>query len=150
MKTRYTVIFCAVTVACLVAQSNDGDSRTQLHNSLAMAQQALIIYRQSAPEQEYPIMLEFLHYYRSWYQAVTPPPMSLVEQLSPAALKFIAQLKFIARQFEQAPRGIPGASRLTIQGEQFYQTVIDMVQSQLIDKQLPRVMVIPRMQSRLF
>jgi hypothetical protein len=143
-------ILCGLTAACLVAQNGDDQSPAQLKQALASAQKAINVYQRSAPEQEYQILLEFLRYYRSWYQAVTPAPISLIERLSPAALKFIAQLKFIAKTFEQKAQAMPGATRLSETGDQFYQAVIAMVENQLINKQLAQIMVIPHLQTRLF
>lgn len=144
------VLFCGLT-ACLMAPGNEQDiSYMQLHRALVTAQQALNEYQHSAPEQDYQNLLEYMRYYRSWYQAVTPAPIRLVEQLSPAALKFIAQIKHAASPFTRAPQGIPGSTRLTEEGERFYRTLISMAESQLIDNQIARIMVIPRMQSRLF
>jgi len=146
--TQLSLILCGLTIF-LSTNSNHDYSDLQLQQSLAVAQKALNVYQRSAPEQEFPIMLEFLHYYRSWYQAVTPAPMELIRHLSPAALKFIAQLKAIAQTFTRAPQNIPGSSRLTEQGEQFYEAVMRMAQSQLIDKQMAKIMVIPHLQTRL-
>lgn len=142
------VFICGLTV-CLFATSNQDYSDLQLQQSLAAAQRALTAYQHAAPEQDYQNLVAFLHYYRSWYQAVTPAPMGLISSLSPAALKFIAQLKAIAKSFVRAPQGIPGSSRLTAPGEQFYQSVIAMAQSQLIDKKIATIMIIPQIQTRL-
>lgn len=150
MNVTKLVIICGLT-ACLATNSNQDYTDFQIEQAVAMAQKAVNVYQQTAPEQEFPIMLEFLRYYRSWYQAVTPAPIRLVEQLSPAALKFIAQLKSIANRFTQTPQaGLMGASRLSAEGERFYQQVITMVQSQLIEGKQASIMVIPRIQARLF
>lgn len=143
------LFFLGGLTVCLIARQEQDVSDMQLQRALVTAQQALNEYQYSAPEQDYQNLLEYVRYYRSWYQAVTPAPIRLVEQLSPAALKFIAQIKYAVSPFTRAPQGIPGSTRLTETGEQFYRTVISMIESQLIDKQMARIMIIPRMQSRL-
>lgn len=143
-------MLCGLTT-CLATNSNQNYTDVQLEQTVAMAQKALNTYQQTAPAQEFPVTLAFLHYYRSWYQAVTPAPIRLIESLSPAALKFIAQLKALANQFTQTPQaGLMGASRLSPEGERFYEKVIDMVQNQLIEGKQASIMVIPRIQARLF
>jgi hypothetical protein len=151
MKFAYikSILVLSYLTICVTTQTNPDISQLQIQRALMTAQQALNVYQRNAPEQEYALLYEYMQYYRSWYQAVTPAPIQLVEQLSPAALKFIAQLKYAAQPFTRAPRNMPGSSRLTAQGEQFFQAVVQMVRSQLLDKQLARIAVIPHMQTRL-
>lgn len=150
---KQIIFICSlVIIATPNLQTTDQNrSSLRLDHALATAQQALNFYKRNAPKTDYNNLLAYLDFYRSWYQSVTPAPMPLIEQLSLAALQFVSQLKHIAQDFTiKTPRGIAGASRLTPEGELFYQEVIQMVQEQLIENKLASIMVIPHVQTRLF
>lgn len=68
---------------------------------------------------------EYLHYYRSafHYQAVTPPPRDLLKELSPAALKVIGLIESTAEEYFLRPTELPGQSKLTPEGDEFYYQV---------------------------
>lgn len=77
-------------------------------------------------------VFEYLHYYPSWYQAVTPAPVTLVESLSHRARNLIESLKEIAKDFEIKPTPqLPGSSRLSPEGRAYYEEVIKIFKSKL-------------------
>jgi len=115
-------------------------SEIRFNHALAAAQQALTLYKYRGPQAEYNKLIDYLQYYRSWYQAVTPAPRSLVEQLSSDALLYVKNLQSAVNEFAlvspaiAGSRGQIGASTLSPEGERFYQKVIAMTREQLIDK----------------
>ena len=106
---------------------------TQITAPLIQASQALDEYTATCPHgADQANLIQYLNYYRSWYQAVTPAPRALVESLSPAAVIFIDQLRAIAEQFITTPEQRPGASKLSAAGNCFYQKIILLTKSQLL------------------
>ncbi len=74
-------------------------------------------------------LAEYLKYYRSegHYQAVTPAPNALRDSLSPDAQALFKKLVKRARPFTRKPKPVPGASRLTAEGEEFYESIIAFI-----------------------
>jgi hypothetical protein len=81
-------------------------------------------YKRTAPLSDVRRLRDYLGYYRSWYQAVTPAPKALYESLSPEARAVANQLKEYAQRFVQPHTGIPGATTLSKEGNAWYQTVL--------------------------
>ncbi len=87
-------------------------------------QQTLARYLGQATPEDLALLMKYLGYYRSWYQAVRPAPVGLYESLSQSARHVIHDLQEYAQQFTRQPQpALPGSSRLTIEGEKFYQSV---------------------------
>ena len=70
-------------------------------------------------------IVEYMKYYKSWYQAVTPAPIKLVNALSQQDKRFIEQVKQIVQPFQvTSPTARLGASTLTRDGEILYEYVL--------------------------
>ncbi|HVW98990.1 MAG TPA: hypothetical protein VHA52_00900 [Candidatus Babeliaceae bacterium] len=91
--------------------------------------QALVNYKRTASSTDINRLYEYLTYYRSWYQAVTPPPSDLYESLSDQAKALIKQLKHYAEQFIQHPPARAGATSLSKEGDQWYQNILSLLRS---------------------
>lgn len=96
-----------------------------LNHALKKATHALDKYlKHSSPLDEQHVF-EYLHHYGSWYQAVTPAPQALVESLSSRAHLLVNRLKKYAQPFELIfDQPMPGRSRLSPEGRQYYEEVI--------------------------
>lgn len=81
-------------------------------------------------------LIEYLGYYRSWYQSVSPAPQELYQKLSRKSRQLVELIKKNAKQFEitrqQDDRTKPmmGSSRLTNNGHEYYQLTIDNLSGQ--------------------
>lgn len=83
-------------------------------------------------DNEFPKLVEYLNFFRSWYQSVSPAPQSLLESLSPDAQRYVQTLKDIAQKHgfvqpysnDQAVART-GTSRLSADGEKFYTNIIE-------------------------
>ena len=81
-------------------------------------------YLKSATQTDRDNLVNYLGYYRSWYQAVTPAPQDLFIKLSSNAKDLVKKIKDIAVEFTTQPAAMAGSSKLTKDGEKFYQDVI--------------------------
>ena len=70
-------------------------------------------------------IVEYMKYYKSWYQSVTPAPTTLVNALSQQDKRFIEQVKQIIQPFQvTSPTSRMGASTLSRDGEILYEYVL--------------------------
>lgn len=77
-------------------------------------------------------LIEYIEFYTSWYQAVTPAPRDLYDSLSDEAHEFVEELKTIAKVFERKPKPfLMGATRLNPEGKIFYQRVLKSLRKKL-------------------
>jgi hypothetical protein len=68
---------------------------------------------------------QYLTFYRSWYQSVTPPPHELTKDLSEEAKEMIRIIKETADTYfkQKPPQNISGASRLSLAGALYYDKI---------------------------
>ncbi len=91
-------------------------------------------YLASATEADRNKLVKYLGFYRSWYQAVTPAPQDLYNQLSRKAKKLAASIKEIAKEFTIQSKSLIGSSKLTKDGVTFYTEVINRLQNGQVNK----------------
>ncbi len=115
-------IAVALSMPCVAAQ-------TTIKRALNGAFKDIEHYLAKAPQHDRTNFAAYLKYYRSEgrYQAVTPAPSTLRESLSPDAQALFKKLVKRARPFTHKPKPTPGASRLTAEGEEFYQNIIAFI-----------------------
>ncbi len=109
-----------------------------LEKPLIKAEKALEEYKNSPRRNpaEGERLVEYLGFYRSWYQSVTPASTALIDSLSTAALEYVGKLqKIVAENRDLAARkGAPGtmtgSSRLTELGSKFYETIINQLRKE--------------------
>lgn len=81
-------------------------------------------YRTSSCE-DYSQFVEYLSYFQSWYQTVTPAPVSLYEDIKASGgLDVVTNLKTIMQPFEQRPLTPIGGNRLSPNGRAAYQELL--------------------------
>jgi len=98
-------------------------------HAIAQAKQEIAQFFKNSSERDKHLFAQYITYYRSegGYQAVTPAPLVLRESLSPDARNLWEKLKQIAqknKKFIQKPLGLPGSSKLTPEGEKYYQDLV--------------------------
>ncbi len=98
-------------------------------------------YLAKASMQDKKNFAHYLKYYRAEgrYQAVQPAPRSLRESLSSAARTLFRKLTKRARKFTRTPQPIPGASRLTSDGEKFYESIRRFVEKSIFREPSPKI-----------
>jgi len=111
---------------------NQISAAVDMQAALADVDNAYSGYESSNPTMdERHALLDYLKYYRSFYQLVTPPPRDLIEKITPAARAYVTALKKIVEKNKLAgdsTRGMTGTSRLSSNGEKLYEKAIDMLQ----------------------
>lgn len=79
-------------------------------------------------------LIEYVSYYRSFFQAVTPPPIAIldaVEAYQPAS-GLMCQIFSIARlSFTKKPKNVAGATSLTKDGEHYFETILSYLKKRL-------------------
>jgi hypothetical protein len=115
-------IAVALSIPCLAAQ-------TAVKKALSGAYKDIEHYLAKASQCDKTNLAEYLQYYRSegGYQAVSPAPSTLREALSPAAQALFKKLIKRARPFTRKAKPLPGSSRLTAEGEEFYRGIITFI-----------------------
>lgn len=79
--------------------------------------------------------IQYLKYYKSWYQSVTPAPASLRESLSRQALNFVNNIKQYADEhFVFKQELLPGMSTLNCFGEAYFTHIKDLLSNQFVYK----------------
>ncbi|MGC2310739.1 MAG: hypothetical protein WA432_03910 [Candidatus Babeliaceae bacterium] len=137
MKYFSFIIALAVITSCQAQiqeptiSLNDDSQKMDLETALIQADNLIDHYLKNATMPEAKNMLAYLAFYRSWYQSVTPAPADIYDALSPNDFTFIEKLKETAKPFIEKPRPMPGASRLSQQGNTFYQQVIDNLKNKV-------------------
>jgi len=127
----------------LTIKADECSIYSHLAEPLLQASRAFDAYQATDPSpQDINNVLKYVTYYRSWYQAVTPAPINLINSLSPAAKAYIKQLQAIAKIFETIPENRPGSSRLSMAGNCFYQKIIRLTKHQVRDTM--RTICIPK------
>lgn len=95
-------------------------------HTMMEAQKLIAKYKETATPQELEKVINYLTYYRSWYQAVSPAPADSYKQMSPNSKKLVNQLRELGDRFIVKPeKMMPGSSRLSPEGDNFYQTAIE-------------------------
>lgn len=147
IKENDMIRYLTAISLCAMSQLNSIRYTDDIANALNLAQQELAIYQQqNVPVGDHENLINFLQFYKSWYQAVTPAPINLIIQLSPQAMAYVNSLKRIAEQagfvvlrepaFSHWPKGKDsfaqaGRSKLKPIGDTFYQAVIKITKQQL-------------------
>lgn len=133
---KLILIFSLITNACWAISMNpphdpsiiSPEPRPKASRQTLKRAQELIGKYKKAPTttpQELEKVINYLSFYRSWYQAVTPAPTDSYKQLSEESKKLVDQLKRWGDTFIAEPeKMMPGASRLSEEGQSFYQAVI--------------------------
>lgn len=135
LKINCRVPLIVISV-CFIATSSFIMAKSALENALGEAQNALKTYKATNPSSaDKADVAEYLTYYRSWYQAVRPASVELIERIkaNQATQTYIDMLKLIVKKyrFVQRPSGLMGASKLSSDGNTFYQEVINSAQKAL-------------------
>lgn len=84
-------------------------------------------YKGAASTQDKQQLKEFLEYYRHWYQAVTPPPHGSYKRLTSKAQEVVNKIRKLGDTFAKKTTTRPGESRLSQEGEKFYQEVLTLL-----------------------
>lgn len=118
----------ATPSAAVMAQSAIGVYQAQLAQDLQSDDQDV----KNAAQAAQTAVPEYAQGYRSFYQAVTPASASVrkaVDMYAPAKELF-KKLKGFAKRFEiKTPSGIVGASRLSDEGNDYWQTIVETLSS---------------------
>ena len=117
-KTMAICLAISPTISCVDSQ--------KVTKALPAAYKDIERYFATASDADKTRLAQYLTYYRSegHYQAVTPAPYELRKSLSAPAQALFKRLVYRARPFTRAPRALPGASRLTKEGEEYYERII--------------------------
>jgi hypothetical protein len=130
---KFTLLFLLSASIILPIISFEEQTTTPHNGSRYTIQRAADLvrnYKNSESSTEVLKTTNYLNYYRSWYQAVAPAPVGFFESLSPKSQNFIAEIKKLAEKFVVTPeKMMPGASKLSAEGEKFYQKVIAQLKS---------------------
>lgn len=80
-------------------------------------------------------LVNYLGYYRSWYQSVSPAPRDLTEKLSKQSNNLVNLIRKNAEPFvtdqSDANKSIVGASKLSQDGDEYYQMIIDYLNQKI-------------------
>lgn len=119
-------LIATFTISCFASPAT-------LKKAQIKAYREIELYLAKATPQDQANLAEYLKYYRSegHYQAVTPVPGALRESLSADAHDLFKKLTKHAQPFIHKPKSIPGSSRLTAQGEAYYQSLISFIGKKL-------------------
>lgn len=123
---KHCLFFCAsISLFSILAVPQSQPSK--LTKAIIEAQKEIKLYLSKARASDKRNFGRYLEYYRSegGYAAVTPAPYHVQAAISPEARVLFRKLKDLAYPFTRTPKPMPGASKLTPEGEQFYTAVLN-------------------------
>lgn len=90
-------------------------------------------YIEAASTKNIENVIAYTKFYRSWYQPVTPAPFAVLDSLSSLDIRFVKEIKDIAKPLAQEKlkeRNLVGASTLSPEGEEFYKHILNKLEQE--------------------
>lgn len=107
-------------------------TEVELLQAIQEGSQVLVDFSKTASLDELKALQDYLGYYKSWYQRVTPATQSVLEALSQNALATANKLKALGDRFKiEKKTTLAGATSLSKQGDKYYKYIKTLLANEI-------------------